>query len=147
MNESNESLSDDVLNDVLAPYRIINVPDDTRSANRAAVERALIGRPQLTWWRQTVAVPVPIVAAAMLALAVSVAALLWPSRTQPSVAQIVSPPIQDRLNERGPVASSGEEKMSSSSWSVTRSFIKSLGSLGARTDTFESESKEKRNES
>jgi hypothetical protein len=147
MNEPHESLSDDVLNDLLTPLRDVTVPDETRSANRAAVKRALEGRIQLPWWRQTVAVPVPVAAAAMVALVVTVTAILWPSRTQPSVAQVASQPIQDQFNERGPAASSGEENMSSSSWSVTRSYIQSLGSLGSGRDNFEAEIKEKRNES
>jgi len=147
MNEPPESLSDDVLNDLLTPLRGVAVPDETRSANRAAVQQALAGRIQLPWWRQTVAVPIPVATAAMVALAISVTAILWPSRTQPSVAQVASQPIQDRFNERGPSASSGEENMSSSSWSVTRSYIQSLGSLGSGRDIFEVEIREKQNES
>ena len=147
MNEPHESLSDDVLNDLLTPLRGVAVPDETRSANRAAVQRALAGRVQLPWWRQTVAVPVPVAAAAMVALVVSVTAILWPSRAQPSVSQVASQPMQERFNERGPSASSGEENKSSSSWSVTRSYIQSLGSLGSGTDNFQVEIKEKRNES
>jgi len=147
MNEPLDSLSDDVLNDVLTPLRGVTVPDETRLANRAAVRRALESTVQLPWWRRTVAVPVPVAAAAMVALVVTVTAILWPSRTQPSFAHTASEPTQGRFNERGPAASSGEENMSSSKWSVTRSYIQSLVSLGRERDIFEVEIKEKRNES
>jgi hypothetical protein len=147
MNEPHESLSDDVLDDLLTPLRGVAVPNETRVANRAAVQQALACRIQQPWWRQTVAVPVPVATAAMVALAVSVTAILWPSRTQPSVAHVVSQPIQDRVDERGPSDSSGEENVSSSRWSVTRSYIHSLGLMGSGTDIFEVEIKEKRNES
>ena len=147
MNEPHESLSDDVLNDLLTPLRGVAVPDETRAANRAAVQQALADRIQQPWWRQTVAVPIPVATAAMVALVVSVTVILWPSRTQPSVAKVASQPIQDRFNERGPSASSGEENKSSSSWSVSRSYIHSLGSLGSGRDILEVEIKENRNES
>jgi hypothetical protein len=145
MNEPHESLSEDVLDDLLTPLRGVAVPDETRAANRAAVQQALASRIRLPWWRQSVAVPIPVAAAALLALAVSLTAFLWPSRTQPRVA--VAQPIQDRFNERGPSADIGDKNMSSSTWSVTRSYIQSLGLLEGGTEIFEAGIKEKRNES
>lgn len=147
MIEPQDSPSDDVLNDLLTPLRGVAVPDKTQRTNRAAVQQALASRVRLPWWRQTVAVPIPVATAATVALAVSVTAILWLSRTLSSVAQVASLPIPDRFNERVASASSGEENTSSSSWSVTRSYIQSLGSPAVQGDISEVEIKEKRNES
>jgi hypothetical protein len=136
MNESYDFLSDDVLNELLTPYRVVAVPDKAQRTNRAALQRALIGRTQLTWWRQTIAVPVPVAVAAILTVVISLTANLRPARIQSGTAHVASHPTSDQLNQREPVARSENKSVSGSSWSVTRSYIESLGSVVDGTDHF-----------
>ena len=76
MNEPHEPLSDELLDDLLAPLRAVTLPDEARTANREAVLRALARRAQPPWWRRTVAVPVPVAIAATVAFVVTAAAWL-----------------------------------------------------------------------
>jgi hypothetical protein len=145
MNEPHESLSDDMLDNALKPFRDVPIPDQTRVTNRAAVERALASRVQRPWWRKTVAVPLPVAIAATVALAVTGAVAFSQFRAQPRVEQVVSQPIMQQFIEQEPAADFGEKTTSRLGWSVTQSYIQSLISLGGR-DVFEPELKEKRNE-
>jgi hypothetical protein len=147
MNDPHESLSDELLDELLAPLRAAPVPGNVCKANREAVQQALERRVQPHWWRRTVAVPLPFAVAAMLMMAFTVAALLWPGertqtvdgeRTRPTQAAVLdgdAAEVVDRVHQLRPT------------WSVTRSYIQSLESLANVRVSLDSLTQEKSDES
>ncbi len=136
MNDTNEPLSDDTIEGLLGPLRTANLTDEVRSANRWAVRRALQRRAYPPWWRRSVAVPMPLAVAALLALVVTAVASLWPALGNPIHADAPSPP-------RESVVESGSE---SPGWSVTRSYILSIESLARMQESFRAQITENRND-
>lgn len=147
MNESNEFLSDEMLNDLLSPFRDLTVPEETRAANQAAVKLALAASVRPAWWRRSVAVPLPAAIAAAAVLAIAVPASLWPSRGPSAIHQAITPSNPPRLAERAGPSHGGEEKALRSDWSATRSYIQTLGALGGGGQTFEFQTKDDRDDS
>jgi hypothetical protein len=124
---------EDVLNDLLKPLRDVTPPQDVQQANRDAVLRALARRVRPPWWRRTVAVPVPALAAASLAAVCLGAWSCWLA-LGPVAAERLSakrhsavgagelsaaPPDARRVSASGPPTE----------WKVTRSYLDSLDSL------------------
>jgi hypothetical protein len=147
MNNPDDSLSDEMLDKLLAASRLVAVPDETRAANRAAVERALARHVQLPWWRKTIAVPLPAAIAATVALAVTVTVLFWQSHAQPRGQEVVSQPLEERSALRGSSGGFREEATSRSNWSVTRSYIQTLGAFGNAENHIDLKIREKQDES
>jgi hypothetical protein len=148
MNEPPEPLSDEILDNLLAAHRDIAIPHKTQQANRAALKRALARRARPPWWRQTVAVPIPVAIAAMVVLAVAVIGIWWRTPAQPGAPQTVSATLPDRLIATESSAGSNDDRMSRSSWSVARSYLPTVISVGSGNHWLNLElRKEKRNES
>lgn len=128
MNDPSESLPDELLEDLLAPLRAVNISDEVRAANRDAVRRALTRRERPPWWRRTVAVPVPVAIAATVMLAVTAAALFWLVTAPQKADRRATGPMQDRFVETGSASKPGKDYVGGPTWSVTRSYIQSLQS-------------------
>ena len=146
MNEPLEPVPDELLDELLAPLRAVMIPDETRITNRAAIRRALERRVLPPWWRRTMAIPIPVAIAATVAFAIATTASLWPMVAQRRAEQVVSKPIQDRSIEPFSTAEFGDDGTSRSTWTISRSYIQSLGQ-GGDQDSLNREVKGKRNES
>jgi hypothetical protein len=142
MNDSDESPSDELLEDLLTPFRAVSVPNDVHIANREAMHIALARRRQPPWWRRTVAVPIPAAVAAMATIALALAALLWPSRGPQWVGRERIEPVQVRVIETGP-----SDELARPAWSVTRTYLQSLEPLAKVKTPLDSHAKEQRDES
>jgi len=122
MNNPDDFLSDEVLEEALAPLRSVAVPEETHEANLAAVHQALAHQIQPTWWRRSVAVPVPLAVAATVAFVFTTGALLKPLVSQGQNHQ--ESPGRTQAELANHVASDvGEDYLP---WSKTHSFIHSL---------------------
>ena len=119
MNDANNPLDDEAFEELLGPLRKANLPDGVRSANREAVRRALERHSSLPWWRRTVAVPMPLAIAASLTLMVTAAASLWPALDRDTGVDGPEPTREIVV----------ESDTTTPRWSITRSYILSIGSL------------------
>jgi hypothetical protein len=146
MNDPHESLSDELLDELLAPLRAAPVPGNVCIANREAVQQALERRVQPHWWRRTVAVPLPFAVAAMLMMAFTVAALLWPGERTHLVGGELTRPTKAAVLEGNP-AERVDRDHQVTTWSITRSYIQSLESLANVRVSSDSLTQEKRDES
>ena len=129
MNDPLEPLSDELIDDLLAPLRAAKPPHDVSSTNREAVQRALARRAEPPWWRRQVAVPVPIAIAATLALVVTAAASLWSSSGQRTIARESLQPLRAEAVETYDSSNDELDHAAGPGWSVTRSYILSIESL------------------
>ena len=146
MNDPHESLPDELIDDMLAPLRAVILPDEVRSANREAVQRALARRAQPPWWRRTVAVPVPVAIAATVALIVTAAVTFWPSFGRQTVEREALRPPRTDVVEIDASASDDLDRATGPGWSVTRSYILSIESLAKVRESFPPDATEKRND-
>jgi hypothetical protein len=136
MNEPDDSLTEEVIHELLAPLRGVSCPEEVRRANRRAIELALARRLRTPWWRRSVSVPLPLAIAASVLLMVTAVALLWPSANASKV-------INTHLPRRSATAAYQERP----AWSVSRSYILSIDSLSRMENSFRPNSKEERNDS
>jgi hypothetical protein len=112
MNDRGDEFSDDVddrtTEDLLSCLKQIELPMETRLANRAAIAAELFrlasvtsGR-RLPWWKRTIAVPVPLVLG--MALLIAAAFLFpWVQRREPAVAVAGSHDTRSRAVRPDPV--------------------------------------------
>ena len=147
MNDPHEPLSDELLDDLLAPLRAVTLPDEASTANREAVHRALARRAQPPWWRRTVAVPVPVAIAATVALVVTAAALFWPSLAPQRIAREEPRSTQAQFVGISAAPDVGTDFAAGPAWSVTRSYILSLESLAKERVFLPPDTTEKRDDS
>jgi hypothetical protein len=136
MNEPEDSLPDEVIDELLAPLRDVSCPEEVHRANRRAIESALAQRLGTPWWRRSVAVPLPLAIAASVLLMLTTGALLWPMANGPNV-------IDTRLTPRTVTAANRERP----AWSLSRSYILSIDSISEMENSFRPDSKEERNDS
>jgi len=145
MNDPDESLPDEMLSDLLKPFREATIPAMAQRANRLSVERALVKQVRPPWWRRSIAVPIPAAIAATIALIVATAALLLPLPNQTDVAQGSLNLVADRKSENSSSAISVLNTPTRPAWHVTQSYIQSLQSVAGAF--VESKAKENRNDS
>jgi hypothetical protein len=86
MNESNQTgpeADDELLRKLLGPLRQLEPPLEARLASRLAVADELRQRvnvsPQRPWWRRSISVPVPVIAAGLVLAAL----LIWNDLREP----------------------------------------------------------------
>jgi hypothetical protein len=137
MNDSNEPMSDEVIERLLAPLRDVACSKEVQQANRHAIEQARASRASAPWWRRTVAVPVPLAVAASLALVITAAASLWPA-----IARSL-----DAGTPHLPEANVTDVSTEIPRWSITRSYILSIESLAKVQDAARAYTMEERNDS
>jgi hypothetical protein len=127
MNDPHENVPDELIEDLLQPFRNVLPPTETQSANREAVRQALAMQIRPAWWRKTVAVPVPLAIAASVALlfaaTFSYVSAFRSSGERRTAAQPAKPAAQEfDLDPKEPTAPV---------WTVERSFIRTLTSSSA----------------
>lgn len=137
MNDANDPLNNEAIEDLLRPLGTTTPSDAVRSANRAAVERALERRTSPPWWRRTVVVPMPVAIAASLALVLTAAASLWPAFGRTVVTH---QPVQE-------LESTVETDTATPRWSITQSYLLSLESLAQFQNSIRHGMTEDRNDS
>ena len=71
MSDTHDWPSDELLDELLAPFRAIKVPEEVRISKRHSVRVALPSCVRPVWWRRTVAIPVAIAIAATFAFAIA----------------------------------------------------------------------------
>jgi hypothetical protein len=138
MNEPDDPLTEEMIDELLAPLRGVDCPVEVQRANRLAIELGLARRLSIPWWHRTVAVPIPLAIAASLLLMVTAGALLWPA-TSGSAITLDSPAPQ-----RNAGAAASEE---SSAWRLSRSYILSIDSLSRMENSVRADLKEEQNDS
>ena len=118
---------DHFLYEQFAPLRETSPPAWVQLANRAAVDP--VCTPTTTWWRRSIAVPVPVLLAAAASLLVMASTTLWTSLENQDANQ------QQAAPETGGVAGQAEnprrDAVGSSSWSISRSYLESLETIAA----------------
>jgi hypothetical protein len=146
MNDPHENLPDELLEDLLQPMRSVVPPAETQSANREAVRQALAKHIRPVWWRQTIAVPVPLAIAASIALLLAAATLVRPSTVRSSGEQ---PSPLTSAQQANPVTQKSDlppNETTTPAWTVQRSFIRTLTSSAA-TEFVASSPRENRDDS
>jgi hypothetical protein len=136
MNEPKDTLPEEVIDELLAPLRGIDCPDEVRRANHRAIELAFARRLRTPWWRRTVSVPLPLAIAASVMVMATILALLWPAENGSKV-----------VDAHGPQRSATAVNQERPVWSVSRSYILSIESLSRMENSFRPDSKDKRNDS
>ena len=148
MNENDDALPEEVIEDALASFRAANVPAEVEQTNRAAIRRALLRRSWRPWWQRTVAVPVPLVIAAMVTILAMTVWLLHPAPGRESANRNLLPPKPDLV--MAPEASEIDRDIDNSvpeAWSISRSYIRTIQSSPSGRVTSEFDKKENRNDS
>jgi hypothetical protein len=125
MNNPDEFLPDELLSDLLKPFRQATIPATAQRANRLTIERALAIQLRRPWWRRSIAVPIPLAIAASIALVVATTALLLPLPNQTDVAHVTHQLVSDRNSENSHSASSDLNNPTRPAWHVTQSYIQS----------------------
>jgi hypothetical protein len=141
MIDPQEPVSDEQIEEMLAPLRAVKLPDHAHAVNMAAVRRALSLRARSVWWQRTVAVPVPLAIAAIVALAFTTVVMLRPLRNPLKPDADGARPTQAGGIAISPATNSGGDLAADASWSMSRSYIGSLVNAHAFVIT---DSKEKR---
>ena len=144
MNDEHEPHPDELLDDTVELVRAVTPPDAVRAANRATVRRALALRARPPWWRRTLVVPIPVAIAAMVLLALTTAASLQSGVTTRRDKQTPRALQSEIMADAAPDL--GAANTPDPSWSVTRSYIHSLGSLARVRVTLPAEETEKQND-
>ena len=147
MNEPQEPLPDELLIELLTPLRNVAIPEEARAANREVVRLALARRAQPSWWRRTVAVPVPVAIAATVAIVITVAALFRPAWQPVVVDREATSPMRNHVVESDSVARIDSDDVARPGWSVTRQYLQSLESLAGARSSVDTDTKEKRDAS
>jgi hypothetical protein len=128
MNDPHENLPDELLEDLLQPLRSVQPSDETQSANRKAVRQALATNIRPAWWRQTIAVPVPLAIAASVALMFAVVILVRPSAVLRSSEQPSPISAAEQANPVMRELESVPNEPITPAWTIQRSFIRTLQS-------------------
>jgi len=146
MNDPHENLPDEMLEDLLQPLRSVVPPAETQSANREAVRQALAMNIRPAWWRQTIAVPVPLAIAASIALLFAAATLVRPSAFRSSSEQPLPLTATQQANPATQETNLIPHESNRPAWTVERSFIRTLTSSTA-TEFIASSPRENRDDS
>ncbi|TWT88606.1 hypothetical protein Mal64_20910 [Pseudobythopirellula maris] len=123
MNEPEEKRIDQSIEEALAPFCDASPPESVRSANRAAVRRALSPEPAAPWWRQSIAVPLPAAVAAATLLVAATASALWPR----GVETLADPDTAPATLARQPLG--GGDPSGQWDWTVSHHYIDSIETL------------------
>ena len=133
MNDPNENLPDKLLEDLLQPLRNTQPSAETRAANRSAVRQALAAQLRPTWWRRTIAVPIPVAIAASILLLLATIALARPSLlhrdTERPLPQVTAQSTD--LQHVTPETTTARADAYKPTWTFQRSFIRTLTSSAA----------------
>lgn len=128
MNDREEPMSDEQIDDLLAPLRAVKLPDGAHAVHAEVVRRALSRGVRAAWWRRTVAVPIPLVIAATLALVFATVALFRPWESKRENRDLLA-----QTREMGIATSTdpsrGADDAPRAVWRVSRSYIQSIESL------------------
>jgi hypothetical protein len=144
-----DAAADEMLSELLLPFRSAKPSAQVKSANRAAIAKALANASRLTWWRRTVSVPLPLAVAAGVAIVAAAIGLLVP-RSGNSLVRHEEPLRIQTWDQTYPAsllphftaADSGSD-----GWTVSRSYLGSLESLTAVFNPLDENDKEQRDDS
>jgi hypothetical protein len=131
MNDPHENLPDELLEDLLQPYSNVVPPTETQSANREAVQQALSKQIRPVWWRQTIAVPIPLAIAASIAILAAAIAFVRPSAVPSSSEQLAPFSAAQRANPGMQETILTPNETTTPAWTIQRSFIRTLTSSTA----------------
>ena len=130
MSDSDDPLPDESIDEAIAFLRSVAPPKELHKDSIAAVHRVLAHRIQQRWWRRTVAVPVPAAIVATIVFALTATLSLKPLVVPRTGQQEVPAQAQAKSVANNEESGFDVDNGASPTWSVTRTYIHSLESLG-----------------